>query len=201
MELMFKPFVRYVDFQGRSRRSEYWLWALFLFLVYMALSIFQYVMIFSMAASSVANGQNGDGAAASGAGAMGLIMLLKFVFWLAVLLPSMAVAVRRMHDINRSGWWIVFPYVVLLIAMIVVFSLNGESFINNMKNMEGMSNNKDPRAAVAFVMSILRPMMWIILPFFLAKVVTFVFRVTEGTPGNNRFGPDPKGRGGNINVF
>lgn len=201
MELMFKPFVRYVDFQGRSRRSEYWLWALFLFLVYMALSILQYVMIFSMAASSVANGQNGDGAAASGVGAMGLIMLLKFVFWLAVLLPSMAVAVRRMHDINRSGWWIVFPYIVLLVAMIVVFSLNGESFINNMKNMEGMSNNKDPRAAVAFIMSIIRPMMWIILPFFLAKVVTFVFRVTEGTPGNNRFGPDPKGRGGNINVF
>lgn len=197
MELMFRPFVRYVDFQGRARRSEYWLWALFLFLAYTGLTILQYAMIFGMAASS----QGKDGAAAGAAGAMGLIYLVKIVFWLAVLLPSTAVAVRRMHDINRSGWWIVFPYVVLLVAMIVVVSLNGESFINNIKTMEGMSNSNDPRAAIAMVMSIIRPMMWIFLPFFLAKVVTFVFRVTEGTPGNNRFGPDPKGRGGNINVF
>ena len=85
--------------------------------------------------------------------------------------------------------------------MIVVFSLQGEAFINNIKSMQSVSNSSDPRASIALVMSIIRPIMWIVLPIFLAKLLTFVFRVMDGTPGNNRFGPDPKGRGGNISVF
>ena len=35
---------------------------------------------------------------------------------LALLLPSLAVAVRRLHDINRTGWWLVMPYVVMILG-------------------------------------------------------------------------------------
>ena len=77
-------FNKYVDFNGRARRSEFWWWALFTFLLGIVASIIDAVL----------GTRNG-----SGTGLIGSIVNL------AVLLPSLAVGARRLHDTGRSGWW------------------------------------------------------------------------------------------------
>ena len=200
MELMFRPFVHYADFYGRSRRSEYWLWALFLFLANMALSIIEYGFIFVSAAATAGSGSNDARGTGAAVAVMGLVTLARLIFGLAVLLPSVAVAVRRMHDINRSGWWIMMPTIVFLTALVLVISLDGAQFVKEMQAMS-TSSGSNPREVFAGIMAIVRPTLWVFLPLALAKLVTFVFRVTEGTAGSNRFGADPKGRGGDVSVF
>src|SRR5690606_13808528 len=66
--------------------------------------------------------------------------ILGFVVWLAVIVPSIAVSVRRLHDIDRTGWWVLINLIPLIGLIILLF-----------------------------------------------------FFVQRGTPGDNRFGPDPLG--------
>ena len=80
---------RYADFRGRSSRSEYWYFYLFNFIFGV---FFGVVVLFSDPASpSLFNG---------------LARILQAIFSLALILPNLAVAVRRFHDRNMSGWWI-----------------------------------------------------------------------------------------------
>lgn len=84
---------QYARFNGRARRSEYWFFVLFAFLVYLAAAILD---------------------AAIGAQVFSVIAILGLV------LPSLAVTVRRLHDTDRSGWWVllgVIPFggIVLLV--------------------------------------------------------------------------------------
>ncbi len=189
--LIFQPLVRYADFGGRSRRSEYWLWALLLFLVHSALSIVQFSVMGANMVTMQQGGDHSSAAMASAFGAGAIVGLIRVVVFFGLLLPSIAVAVRRMHDINRTGWWIILPNTVFVIALIVVFSLNGPDFIKQASQANTMSG--DSTAAMNFVFAMMRAFLWVLLPTLAAKVVTFVFRVTEGTKGANRYGPDPKG--------
>lgn len=82
---------KYAVFSGRARRKEYWMFTLFYILIYIALMVvIGYV---------------------AGAGIGGMVVM---IYSLAMLIPSIAVAIRRMHDIGRSGWWILFPIVNLV---------------------------------------------------------------------------------------
>lgn len=175
MELMFQPLKRYADFNGRSRRTEYWLWFLFQII---ASIVFGFLKLAIGSTAEILNG----------------------IFSLAIFIPTLAVGVRRFHDINRTGWWIVFPMVVLIIAMVVFFSINGSSFVSNMQSFANIGANPTPEQSMA-VMAAFAPMWWVFLAWFAAALVTFVFNVLDGTPGPNRFGPDPKGRGGDSSVF
>ena len=200
MGLMFQPFMKYVDFQGRARRSEYWLWALFLFVANAVLTAIQFAVMGGSAASMSA-AHAGDAQDMHLLGGALIIGLVKLVFALAIILPSIAVSVRRMHDSNRTGWWIVFPTAVMLIAFVVVLSTKGADMMTTLKSLQGLSNSGNPAAIFATVAAAFAPLIWVILPTCLAKLVTLVFRVLDGTPGPNRFGPDPKGRRGRADVF
>jgi len=192
--IMFQPLARYADFNGRARRSEYWLWALFLFVLNIVLTIIQYTVMFSMMGASIhQNGGVGDGAAMGAAMATNFAMLgIKFLVFIALIVPTVAVAVRRMHDINRTGWWILMPSAVALVATIVVVTLTGANIIEQISKASAASKGDDPSAVFAVMFAFFQAFVWIFLPTFAAKIVTFVFRVTEGTKGPNRFGPDPK---------
>ena len=87
---------KYAVFSGRARRTEYWMFVLFNFLAAMAFSF-----------TDVALGLVDD----SGRGP------LNGLYSLAVMLPSLAVGVRRMHDSDHSGWWIIVPIVNLVFAV------------------------------------------------------------------------------------
>ncbi|MFH2067917.1 MAG: DUF805 domain-containing protein [Candidatus Omnitrophota bacterium] len=87
---------KYAVFSGRARRKEYWMFALFNFIVVFVLELI------------------GGGLKSS----MGSYSVPSLIYQLAVLLPSIAVGVRRMHDTNHNGWWIICPIVNLVFAVI-----------------------------------------------------------------------------------
>jgi uncharacterized membrane protein YhaH (DUF805 family) len=97
----------YTLFNGRARRSEYWYFALFNMIIYVVLALIGSVIHFPMIAS---------------------------IYSLAVLVPGIAVGIRRMHDVDKSGWYLLIPIYNLVLAC------------------------------------------------------------TDGTNGDNQYGPDPKGR-------
>lgn len=109
---------KYAVFSGRAPRKEYWMFALFNFLIMLGLIIILGLL------SGVANMDL--------TGAAGL-------YNLAVLVPSIGVSIRRLHDTDRSGWW----------------------------------------SLIAFVP-------------FVGGIILLVFMCMDSTPGDNRFGPNPK---------
>jgi uncharacterized membrane protein YhaH (DUF805 family) len=86
-------FSNYVNFSGRSSRSEYWFWVLF-------------VLIADVVAIAID-------------AAIGM-QIVSSLFGLAVLLPGLAVTVRRLHDLDRTGWWIFLGLIPLVGAIILI---------------------------------------------------------------------------------
>jgi len=90
---------RYADFSGRARRAEYWWFTL-------SNAIVAIVLLILAAASKV-------------------FLVLLVIYWLALIVPSLAVAFRRLHDTDKSGWFILFGFVpfvgglILLIFMVL----------------------------------------------------------------------------------
>ncbi|MBL8260841.1 MAG: DUF805 domain-containing protein [Xanthomonadaceae bacterium] len=106
MEWMLMPLKRYADFNGRSRRKEYWMFTLLTFIVYMVLYA---LMIMGT------DFQNG-GLSALGMLAAGLLG----IFGLGVLVPSIAVTVRRFHDQDKSGWFVLLAFIPFLGGLILL---------------------------------------------------------------------------------
>jgi uncharacterized membrane protein YhaH (DUF805 family) len=88
-------FSKYVEFGGRARRSEYWYWVLFQILAYFVVSLISIAV-----------------------GAIGAVLLI--VLALGLLLPSLAVTVRRLHDTDRSGWWFFIALVPAVGGIILI---------------------------------------------------------------------------------
>ncbi|WP_095012767.1 DUF805 domain-containing protein [Tsuneonella mangrovi] len=142
MNWMILPFKRYAEFSGRSRRMEYWMFTLLNVIVVGVLS----VIVFGSAGIANLRSDEGNPGAVLGLffGGFGLLIL----FWMViVLIPSIAVTVRRLHDRDMSGWWY------------LGFAVGG------------------------------------MIPYigFLISIAFLVIMFLPGTPGPNRFGPDPKG--------
>jgi uncharacterized membrane protein YhaH (DUF805 family) len=115
MALMFEPLRKYATFVGRARRAEYWLWVLFVWIVEMVLIVPIQMMAGPAAMTGDPTAYAGPAAAAYGV--FGLLML-------ALLLPSLAVSVRRLHDTGRSGWWLLIAFIPFLGALVLlVFTL------------------------------------------------------------------------------
>lgn len=108
-------FSKYADFSGRARRSEYW----YFVLAYVVVLVGAQIVVTVLGKMSGVLGMLG-----------GIAIMLGV---LAIIVPSIAVSVRRMHDTDHSGWWVIAP------------------------------------------------------------IVPLIFALTAGTPGDNRFGPSPKG--------
>jgi uncharacterized membrane protein YhaH (DUF805 family) len=95
---------KYAVFSGRSRRKEYWFFLLFAIVISIVLGVID-VMI----------GTHMEG-----------VGLLSGLYALAILIPSIALTVRRLHDINKSGWWILIGFVPIVGAIILlIFALTG----------------------------------------------------------------------------
>lgn len=94
---------KYATFSGRARRAEFWWWALAILLASLALNLADWLLFGSHAQP------------------------LSSLFSLAVLLPNLAVGARRLHDTDRSGWWLLIGLVPLigLIVLLVFFVQDG----------------------------------------------------------------------------
>ena len=106
MQWFVKAMKNYVGFSGRSRRTEYWMFTLFVILIGIAVSVVQRLL-----------GMSND----TGQGA------LTWLYNVAIFLPSLAVGVRRLHDTDRSGWWLLIGIIPLVgaIVLIVFFASEG----------------------------------------------------------------------------
>lgn len=91
---------KYAVFSGRARRKEYWYFVLFNIIVSIVLGVIDGV-------TGSLNAQTGLG-------------LLSGIYSLAILIPSIAVSVRRLHDTDRSGWWLLIVLVPLVGAIILL---------------------------------------------------------------------------------
>jgi uncharacterized membrane protein YhaH (DUF805 family) len=97
----------YANFNGRASRQEYWMFTLF-------------NIIFVVVAMVVD-------------GVLGLGFIIYMLYMLAVLIPGIAVFVRRMHDIGKSGWWFFISLIPLIggIWLLVLLATDGSSEDNN----------------------------------------------------------------------
>ncbi|MGZ3305366.1 MAG: DUF805 domain-containing protein [Asticcacaulis sp.] len=202
--LMFQPLVKYAVFEGRSRRSEFWLWVLFRFLLHRAVGIVAMMFMAPAMTQLMQAATNSEAMKDHPEQFMQTVMpaYLHMVFGfmpllslisLALLLPSLAVGVRRLHDIGRTGWWIVMPYGVLIVGLIVWATIGGASLVNLIMTHPNGGTPTDAEG-VKFVLSIAGGLfVCVLLPQAIAWIVMLVFFVTEGKRGPNRFGPDPKG--------
>jgi len=85
---------RYAKFDGRSRRAEFWWYALANFIISVVLNLLQ--------------------AAAS------IFVILVVIYGLAVLIPGIAVAIRRLHDTDKSGWWLLIGLIPIVGAIVLI---------------------------------------------------------------------------------
>jgi uncharacterized membrane protein YhaH (DUF805 family) len=105
---MLMPLRRYAEFSGRSQRKEYWMFFLFNIIVAVVLGIIEGIL----------------GLSGMVAGAYGPLTVL---YELAILIPSIAVGIRRLHDTDRSGWWLLIALVPIVgaIVLLVFFVSDG----------------------------------------------------------------------------
>lgn len=99
-------FRKYAKFSGRASRSEYWWVQLFIFIVYVIIFVFD-ELLFRTGSS-----------------------FIDYIWEVAIFIPQIAIAIRRLHDSNKSGWWWILPYGlefagVLILGFSVGFSLGG----------------------------------------------------------------------------
>ncbi|PLW78411.1 DUF805 domain-containing protein [Cohaesibacter celericrescens] len=128
-------FNKYATFSGRARRAEYWWWTLALILTSIAVGIVD-VTLFpeGMVPSSDLQSEGGDYEGP-----------LSTILYLATLLPSLAVGVRRLHDVGKSGWW-------MFIVLVPLFGMLYLIYLNIRKGDEG-SNLYGPDPLNAFAVS------------------------------------------------
>lgn len=117
MEWMLLPYRRYAEFTGRSRRKEYWMFALFQFLVSLVIGA-----LFGQATWMGMGGMMTGSMMVGGTGS-----LIQNLFTLVSLIPALAVSVRRLHDQDRSGWLLLLVLVPVLgwFALFVFMCLEG----------------------------------------------------------------------------
>lgn len=96
---------KYAKFDGRAQREEYWMYTLIYIVIYIVLATVDYMLH---------------------------MKFLSSIFSLALLIPGLAVAARRLHDINRSGWWqlLVFIPIIGWIILLIWYITDSDSGSN-----------------------------------------------------------------------
>lgn len=94
MDYFMAALKKYAVFSGRSRRKEYWFFFLFYFVIAVGLTIVEAMI--------------GTGGILAG------------LFMLGMIIPNLAVTIRRLHDTDRSGWWLLIGFVPLIGAIVIL---------------------------------------------------------------------------------
>jgi len=97
-------FNKYFDFETRSSRKEFWYWQLFRILMFLSITYLESL------------------------GLSGLLFISNFIF----LIPEIAVSIRRLHDINKSGWWILLTITIIgIIPLTYFYCIKGDDGVND----------------------------------------------------------------------
>ena len=112
VEAVRSGFNNYANFSGRALRSEYWWWVVFVWIAGIIASIIDRALGWSIYETTMYGVQQSSGPVAA-------------IFSLAVLIPGLAVLVRRLHDTDRSGWWfwlVLIPIIGWIVLIIFLAS-------------------------------------------------------------------------------
>lgn len=172
------PLKKYAVFSGRAPRAEFWWFVLFVTIVFAVLYFF---ILGSIVTAGAAAGDTPATGLLAIVGVSGIVLLL---LWLALLVPSIAVQARRLHDTNRSGWWLGGFYLLYAVYIALWFGSVGSLAL-------GVTDGA-PEPSSAF-MGIFMAAMILGFALFIYMIVLLVFYCMPGTPGANRYGPDPYG--------
>ena len=171
---------KYASFSGRASRSEFWFFQLFLFLLTVVAQIILTIFFFLHFASAAASARDANDAAFATVDSMfegaGFFILfgIAALFMLALALPTMAVATRRLHDTGRSGWWLLLP-VVPYLGCIALLTL-------------GMpAPDTAPEATRAAVQNTFTFAMLLQMASMLGAIVMIIFCCLPGQEHPNRF--------------
>lgn len=104
MEYFIGAIRKYAEFSGRSTRKEYWMYYLIYFLIYIVLAVID--------------------------GIVG-VMIFTSIFSLALMIPSVSITARRLHDTGRSGWWQLILFVPLIGLIVMIIFLVQDSSDSN----------------------------------------------------------------------
>lgn len=104
MEYFIDAFKKYAEFSGRATRTQYWMFILFFMIIYFVLAL---IDVFAGT------------------------MVLAFIFNVAVFLPSIAIAARRLHDTGRTGWWQLIVLIPLIGAIVLIIFFVQDSVEEN----------------------------------------------------------------------
>ncbi len=149
-------FRKYIVFSGRAQRSEYWWFFLFTFAISVVLGI---IAAFASA-----------------------LQFLEWVFSLAVLLPSLAVTARRLHDTNRSAWWLLIWLGIILGWIIGFIAIAISVAIDDPELLE--AEPEEWAGAFAFII------IWGVVSVA-GGITMLILCALPGSRGPNRYGPDP----------
>lgn len=150
-----RPLQKYADFSGRAPRAEYWWYVLAVVIVTILASIIESIL--------------GLDAMFATYGPLTLLLML------ALIVPGVAVAVRRLHDTDRSGWWVLLPLIPYAIGIALA--------------VPAMTGGSTAGPGTAGLFTILG---------MIGGIVLLVFMVLPGTAGQNHFGPDPYAAGAPV---
>jgi uncharacterized membrane protein YhaH (DUF805 family) len=148
-------FENYANFNGRARRSEYWYYTLATIIISIILMIL-------------------DGTLGLKFGPGGSSGILNSIYSVLVIIPGLAVSVRRLHDIGKSGKLLLVYYIILIALGVIMVTSGLFAFLAG--NLTALG--------VGFFVPLL-----LILAMSIYLIVLFC---TEGTRGENKYGPDPK---------
>ncbi len=168
MKWFIKCFKQYADFSGRARRKEFWWFTLINFIIGMIL-----VSCWIWPIISVSIKAGIEGADAPDIEALTLMLLkspflyIYIIYYLAILIPSIAVSVRRLHDIGKSGFWYFLPV--------------GGSVLSMFASLASQSNT-----ALYLVLALIS---------LAIAIVFLVWMFMDSNYGPNKYGLNPKGEG------
>lgn len=169
--ILFRPLIRYADFNGRASRSEYWLFAV--------LQGFWYALLIGLATISMGHGDP-EKASTGVLVAFGLIVASV----VGLIVPNYAVLVRRLHDSARGAIWLCLMLPSLLGAVMVVGT------IATAVGSVGLGASREAFVDMALTGlgagGILGLIGWV------GQSILFVLTLLPGTKGENGFGPDPR---------
>jgi uncharacterized membrane protein YhaH (DUF805 family) len=101
-EAVSSGFRNYVNFSGRAVRSEYWYWTLFVTIV---------AVVFGVIDQLLHPGAE-----------LGAFSIVNTIVSLALILPGIAVSVRRLHDIDRTGWWLLLSFTIIGVFVLIYWA-------------------------------------------------------------------------------
>ena len=116
----------------------------------------------------------------------GWIPVIGFFISIALIWPNLAISVKRLHDMGKSGWLVAIPWVVTIVGMFVAFGMIGVAAFGNVAALE----REDPAAILALI----GPALGLFCVITLVGLAFLLWiGLAEGQAGDNRFGPNPKG--------